>query len=97
MAKRQAAARIDERLFDEFSAFCDRAKVKQEGVIEAAIYWLMHRLSPEQFITVMHEASDYVSDLNRATDADPGAEQAVEAAKRGLRRPSPKRGQAHAG
>lgn len=61
MERKRTTVRIDQTLFDEFSNFCDRARVKQEGVIEAAVYYIIHRLPPHQFLLLMQEASDYIA------------------------------------
>lgn len=60
MGKKQTSITVDERIWGELASFCTRAKATQQGVIEAAIYWVVHRLPAEKYLEVMRAASDYV-------------------------------------
>ena len=60
MDKKRLTSRVDERLADDLAEFCRRGRAVQEGVIEAAIYWLVHRMPKEEYLDVMEEASAYL-------------------------------------
>jgi len=63
MPKKQTSIRIDDLLFAEFTEFCESSKAKQEGVMEAAIYWVVHRLPRAQYLDIVQEASRHVASL----------------------------------
>ena len=60
MVRKQVTSRIDEALADDLAEFCRRGRMVQEGVIEAAIYWLVHRMSRDEYVDVMEQASAYL-------------------------------------
>lgn len=70
MGKKQTTIRVDEHLFAEFSEFCESARLKQEGVIEGAIYLMMHGLEDRDYISLMHEATDYIKTLHLRQTAE---------------------------
>lgn len=77
MAKKQVTARIDGVLADELVEFCRRGRLVQEGVVEAAIYWLVRRMPRDEYLEVMDKAAAY---LDPAATAGRGevAKQAVD-------------------
>jgi len=74
MDKKRLTARVDEALADDLAEFCRRGRMVQEGVIEAAIYWLVHRMAKDEYIEVMEQASAYLDGEATADAASAKAE-----------------------
>jgi len=94
MAKKQIASRIDERIADDLATFCQRGRVVQEGVIEAAIYWLVHRMPREEYLEIMEAAAAYLDNRSApdaAEDGRPIGPRVQDALARGGRRRPGKR------
>ncbi len=92
MAKKQTTIRLDETLFRELNEFCARARAKQEGVVEAAIFYVVHRLKGQDFLELMQATSDHISkpsSLSEGPDRDEIVKRTV-AAARSVQKPKAK-------
>ena len=60
MAKKRTTVRIDETLADDLAIFCRSMRAVQEGVIEAAIFWLVHQMPRENYVQLMQDVTAYL-------------------------------------
>jgi hypothetical protein len=63
MGKKQTTVRLDEKLFEDLGEFCRRSRSTQEGVLQAAVFYIVHQMPKEQYLELMQQTSDYIDGI----------------------------------
>ena len=60
MPNRKTTFSLDSRLYDAMVAFAQRYRLKQSGIIEAAVWFLTQEMEPGEFLALMSRASAFI-------------------------------------
>lgn len=84
MDQKRITVRVNAALAEELIEFCRRGRATQEGVVEAAIYWLVRRMPREEYWQLMDAATAYLDGQgDESADGRPIGEQVGSALDRG--------------
>jgi len=60
MREKRTTVHLTEPLDQDLADFCRQMRAVQGGVIEAAIYWVVHRMNCEDYVQLMREVTAYL-------------------------------------